>query len=154
MLRPRPLKERQAPSERRSDRGKKETSINLYSEWKGRAISGETWNRPTDTFTTLKLLNPLHAVPEPHEIHRSPDCEDLKLWKGRSGGTTYLAGRKQMETSYYFLLGPFFVSLRCRKKRILARSSPGSSTPWPLSLFLFLKWLVSEWAGTRELLQR
>ena len=43
--------------------------------------SGPVVNRylPTDPFTTLKLQNPPHDVPEPHEFRLSPDLEALKL---------------------------------------------------------------------------
>ena len=40
---------------------------------------------PTDTYTTLKLQNPLHDIPELHNLRRSPDLEALKLRKSRSG---------------------------------------------------------------------
>ena len=47
---------------------------------------------PTDPFTNLELQNPSHDVRELHEIHLSPDHEDLKLWKGRSGGACKYIG--------------------------------------------------------------
>ena len=44
-----------------------------------------TYHSPTDLFTTFKLQNPPHGVPELHKILRSPDFEALKLWKDRAG---------------------------------------------------------------------
>ena len=55
---------------------------NCLMDWK---MSDDEASDPTGSFTTLELQNPLHDVPELHNIHRSPDLEALKLWKGRSG---------------------------------------------------------------------
>ena len=46
-----------------------------------------SWSRdfPTDPFSTFELQNPWHYVPELRMIHRYPDLEALKSWRGRSG---------------------------------------------------------------------
>ena len=41
-------------------------------------------SRPT-LCTIQELQNSKHDVPELHKIHRSPEIEAIKLWKGRSG---------------------------------------------------------------------
>ena len=49
----------------------------------GDSVAAALHNRPF--FTTLEFRNPLHDVPDSHKIHRSPELQALKLWKGRSG---------------------------------------------------------------------
>ena len=43
------------------------------------AVEHNLTTYPTYSFTILELQNPLHDVPEVHEIHQSPDREALKL---------------------------------------------------------------------------
>ena len=75
----------------------------------GECIHAQQPGYPTSPFIILELQNPSHDISELHTIHRSPDLEALKLWKGSSdnyrpvwpGGTSTI--RLQLQTKQLYV---------------------------------------------------